>query len=113
MQGGDFLSTRIDEVRELHELNVELLDTLILIGKRFFEYTEKYHLEIEGMGSLTSLLARAQHILEQIGSPVRLNAAKSRPVTAIKRPADETEPPQRFCYTLGTRFFLLQVGTCR
>lgn len=36
---------------------------------------------------------------------------KSRLVTAIKRPDNETEPLRGLCYTLGTRLFLLQVGT--
>ena len=58
----------LEEVRELHELNTELMDLLLIIGKRFVQYKEKYHMQIAGMDTLAGLIERAQSIVDQIGA---------------------------------------------
>jgi hypothetical protein len=86
------------EVRELHELNIELMDTLLVIGQRFLAYADRYDIHIEGRENLASLIGRAQHILEQIGrpylrNPILSDASYHHP----KQPASddkETEPWQ-------------------
>lgn len=106
------MSSTLREVYELHELNVELMDTLLLIGKRLIEYTDKYQISIEGRSNLASLIGRAQRILEEIGTPYHRNPVLSDAILQGKSSdKDFTEPLGRFCYTLGTPEKVLQVGT--
>jgi hypothetical protein len=61
----------MQEVRELHELNVELMDTLLVIGQRLVEYADEHGIAIEHRDSLALLIGRAQRILALIGAPYR------------------------------------------
>lgn len=63
----------MQEVRELHELNVELMDTLLLIGQQLIEHADKHGITIEHRDALASLVGRAQRILASIGNPYRRN----------------------------------------
>lgn len=76
------MSSTLPEVQELHDLNIELMETLVIVGYSFYEYTQKYCIEIEEMDSLGNLLERAGNLLERIGaSPYHGNPVKSRCVT--------------------------------
>jgi hypothetical protein len=68
---GTHLSSIMDEVQELHDMNVQLLETLIVIGTRFFEYTKKYEIKIEGMENLSALISKATRLVDEIGIPYR------------------------------------------
>jgi len=65
------ISATMHEVRELHELNVELMDTLLIIGQRIIECADKHDIPIQNRDSLASLIGRAQRLLEEIGNPYR------------------------------------------
>lgn len=65
--------TSLEEVYSLHELNVQLLDTLLVIGQRFIEYIDKYEIAVEGRENLATLIGRAQRLVEEIGTPYRRN----------------------------------------
>ena len=82
------LRTSIDEAKELARLNMELMDNLKVIVERFFEYVDKYNIEIEGLESLASLVRRAEALLSQITS------LPPRPQKYFResRPEDPTEP---------------------
>lgn len=77
----------MQEVRELHELNVELMDTLLVIGQRLVEYADKHGIILEHRDSLALLVGRAQRILDQIGSPYQ---------TESNTRLDRTKRYQRF-----------------
>jgi hypothetical protein len=83
------LSATFDEVQELHDQSVELLELLVVIGNRFFDYVEKYDMQIEGMESLCALIGKAEKLLEEIaspyrGNPIRQGEGKPPPDNAIK-----------------------------
>jgi len=61
------------ELYEMHRLNVELMDTLILIGFRFMDYCEKHNIAVDGLESLETLIARAEKLVNEIGTPYRGN----------------------------------------
>jgi hypothetical protein len=109
------VSSTLRQVYELHELNVELMDTLLLIGKRLIEYADKYQIPIEGRANLASLIGRAQRILEEIGTPYNRNPVVSDAILHPK-PSDEdfTEPTVwALLHLRDTRFrgFVLLFGT--
>jgi hypothetical protein len=89
-QEGNTLSSTFDELQELHDQNIELLELLIVIGNRFFDYVEKYDMQIDGMESLAALIERAQILLDEIATPYQGNpvrqAERSPPGNAIKCP---------------------------
>jgi hypothetical protein len=85
------MQTEAEELLELHELNVQLMETLVLIGKRFFDYTEKYRIEIDGMAGLSSLIGRAVGILDEIGTPYHAHA---NPIISDAR-SDDKRPPDK------------------
>jgi hypothetical protein len=88
------LTPPLDEEKEMRELTIELLETLLVIGKRFLDYKKEYNLQIEGMDSLTRLTSKAQTIMEQIGWPYNgTNPIKSRCVTA--KDHDDKSPPDK------------------
>jgi hypothetical protein len=78
----------MEEIRELHELNVELMDTLLVIGQRLVEYADKNGIVIEHRDSLALLIGRAQRILALIGTPYRRNPILSDGF----RPRDKLTP---------------------
>jgi hypothetical protein len=96
----------MDELVELHKMNIQLMDTLTVIAARFLEYDSKYNMHLEGLDSLAYLFGKASKMLEEIGSPYSCNPVKSRMVTEDRGPEDETEPPSRFCQVLVWRFGL-------
>ncbi len=61
------------EVRELHELNIDLMETLLVIGQRLIEYADKNQIHLGGLESLELLVARAERLVEEIGTPYRKN----------------------------------------
>jgi hypothetical protein len=54
------------EARRFHDLNIELLETLAVIADRFFEYTDKYGIHVEGLDSLSTLIKKARKLLAQL-----------------------------------------------
>lgn len=68
---------------EVISLSMELLETLYIVAKRFFEYTDKYHLAVDGLDSLSLLTRRAEALMKELGSPHKL---RSDPI----RPSDES-----------------------
>jgi len=101
------------ELQELWTLNVELTDTLILVGRRLTEYIEEYHIEVEGIEGLANLMEKASNLLERIAAePYARNPVVSDAFIHPK-PSDEdsTAPGLRLCYLVGTRLFLLTIGT--
>jgi hypothetical protein len=63
--------TRIAEVNELYELNVELLETLLVLGCQILDYAEKHGIPLEGKDRLIWLTGNAQRIMEEIAKPYR------------------------------------------
>jgi hypothetical protein len=78
----------MEEVRELHDLNVELMDTLLVIGQRLIEYADKHGIVIEHRDSLALLIGRAQRILALIGTPYGRNPI----ISEDRRPRDKLTP---------------------
>jgi hypothetical protein len=58
---------------------------LLYARNRFFDYAEKYQMEIEGMDSLSALLERSSSLLEEMGTPYRGNPIIKRDVTKSKQ----------------------------
>jgi len=91
-------SPTLREVRELHELNVELMDTLIVIGQRLIEYADQHNILLERRDNLASLIGRAQRILLEIARPYWRNPVLSDAILQGKRSDEDlTEPRLRFC----------------
>lgn len=94
------LSQQSDEQKELQELTIELLDTLLIIGKRFLDYKTKYQMEIEGMDSLTRLFEKAKSLTEEIGWPYSGSMPiKSRPVTGKDESPEGNSTKEEILYT--------------
>lgn len=53
-----WLTSTLDDVRQLHELNVELMETLVVVGQRLIEYIDKHGTKIEGRENLVLLVGR-------------------------------------------------------
>jgi hypothetical protein len=86
------MTSELEEVRELHELNVELLDTLLVVGQRFIEDIDKYGIKIEGREKLGTLIGKAIRLLERISVPYRGNPIK----------LDRNRPPDKLpVYPIG------------
>ncbi len=73
------------EARQFHDLNIELLETLGVIAERFFEYTDKYGIHVEGLDSLSTLVKKARKLLAQLSddsypgkNPTTVNSQKNR-----------------------------------
>ncbi len=62
---------RFENIRELHDLNIELMDTLLVISWRFFEYCETHGIRIDGLDSLARLIDRAANLCGEMGEPYR------------------------------------------
>jgi hypothetical protein len=92
------MSSTLREVYELHELNIELMDTLLVVGQRLIEYADKHDVPINGRSKLASLIGRAQGLLERIGTPYRRNPVLSDASYQHPKPASSddksTEPDQ-------------------
>jgi hypothetical protein len=73
------MTSELEEVRELHELNVELLDTLLVVGQCFIEDIDRYGVKVEGREKLAALIGKAICLLERISMPYRGNPM--RPLT--------------------------------
>lgn len=67
------MQNKMGEVRQLHELNVELIETLIVIGQRFIESIDRYGIEVEGRDTLAVLIGRAQRLVDEIGTSYSRN----------------------------------------
>jgi hypothetical protein len=63
------MSHDMSDMQDLHDLVVELMETLVIVGKRFFDYAREHNMNIEGIESLSQLIGRAQHLLETISNP--------------------------------------------
>lgn len=57
------------ELYEMHRLNIELMDTLILIGFRLMDYCDRYGIDLDRRQSLETLIARAEKLVSEIGTP--------------------------------------------
>ena len=79
----------LEDVRELHELNVELLEILLVLGQRFIKYMNEYEIRIEGREKLAALIVKAICLLERIGTPYRENPIRQ---TEDRSPRDKLTP---------------------
>jgi hypothetical protein len=77
------------EVIEMHGLNIELMDTLALIGNRFMNYCEKHNIAIEELKSLETLIAKAEKLVNEIGTPYYGNPIQSSDESLHKKKSDE------------------------
>lgn len=89
------------EVKELHDLNIELMDTLLVISRRFFEYCDKHQIPLEGLNSLANLFDRASRLCEEIGTPYHRNAVISDANLQGKRSDEDLTEPSRKFYIAG------------
>jgi hypothetical protein len=95
-------SSELQEVRRLHELNVELMDTLLVIGQRLIRYIDRYGILVEHRDSLALLVGRVQSILLEISRPYNRNPVLSDANLQGKRSDEDlTGPPSRLCYVGG------------
>ena len=97
------MSSELEEISELHDLNTELLEVLLVLGQRFIEYAGKYRIEIEGRENLATLVNKAICLLERIGTPCRGN-----PIVSLsdKRPPDKL--PVHRCGSLENKATLCE-----
>jgi hypothetical protein len=76
------------EFIELYELNVELLETLLLVGQQLLDYADKYSISLEGKQRLIFLVRSARKTMEEIAQPYRGNPIKpldsGRKVTPLR-----------------------------
>jgi hypothetical protein len=77
---------------EIEQLNIELLETLSVIGHRFYDYIDEYRIPIRGFDSLLHLLERADATLEQMETPRLRN-----PII----PRDDPPPDKATVYPYG------------
>jgi hypothetical protein len=73
------------EFMELYELNVELLETLLLVGQQLLDYAQKHSIPLEGKQRLIFLIGSARKIMEEIAQPYRGNPIIKRDVTKSKQ----------------------------
>jgi len=91
------MTTEADN-QHLYELNCELLETIVVITKRFVDYAKKYDMRFCDIESLVNLVGRAQAYLEEIRTPYTKNPVISDAFIHPK-PSDKdyTAPQPRFC----------------
>jgi len=80
---------------DITDLSMELLETLYVIAKRFFEYADKYNVTVDGLDSLSLLMGRAEIIMKELGSPLEL---RSNP---IRRKFTDDDSRRRLDRALG------------
>ena len=101
------MTSILDDVRQLHELNVELMETLVVVGQRFIEYMDKHGIKIEGRENLVLLVGRATSLMEQIAMPYRGNPIK-RDVTKSYQNQESLRKMERlnpYSSSAARRFF--------
>jgi len=85
-----------NEIRQLHELNMELLETLYAVAQRFFEYANKYEIKVDGLKSLSLLTRKAERLMADMVSPsiLRRNPIRQPDESLQGKKPDEdfTEP---------------------
>ena len=83
----------MNDTIQLHALNLELIQTLSLVGHRLIEYTKEYGIKVEGLDALSFLLKKAENLMEQIAHPYQSNPLLSDAILQGKRSDEDlTEP---------------------
>jgi len=85
-----------EELLRLHQLNLELLETLELSLLWLKSYTDKYDIPIPKRHIITSLLTKTSNLLNEIGSKTPYKTLRETGIrrffTARKSDKDFTEP---------------------
>ena len=65
-------------LRELEELNIELMDTLLTAVMGFLRYCREHQIQFKELDGLAGLVGRAGRICEEIGEPYHKNPIVER-----------------------------------
>jgi len=68
----------MDDLNRLCDLNVEILETILAVTKRLFDYTNEHGILLSGLDALHRLIRRAERLMEEMDStPPRIRIRPS------------------------------------